>query len=134
MDSYAARPETERGGHSPHLSELSNAMVALYKEQYGRGPTRARTDYLGDHAVVVTLEETLTPAEQKLAAMGEHQRLREARLFTQHATAQDMVDAVERITGRRVRAFVSGIDTENDLATEVFYFQTPGEVAEAASG
>jgi uncharacterized protein YbcI len=108
------------------LSALSNAMVGLYKEQFGRGPTKARTDYAGGDIIVVTLEETLTPAERKLVAMGEHERLRELRLFTQHAMAPDMIDAVERIAGRKVRGFVSGLDAEQNIATEVFYFEPDG--------
>jgi uncharacterized protein YbcI len=112
-------PEQERT--DLHLAELSNAMVRLYKEQFGRGPTRARVDYAGPDTLIATLEETLTPAERKLVEMGEHQRLRDARLFTQYASARDFIEAVEQLTGRRVRAYVSGMDTEHDVASEVFY-------------
>jgi hypothetical protein len=31
------------------------------------------------------------------------------------------VETVEQITGRSVRAFVSGTDTEHDVSSEVFY-------------
>ena len=70
---------TERRGLE--LSELSNAMVRLYKEQFGRGPTKARSVYAGADAVLCTLENSFTPAEQSLARMGEHQRLRDTRMF-----------------------------------------------------
>ena len=33
---------------------------------------------------------------------------------------------VEQITGRKVRGFVSGIDTHQDIAAEVFYLEPPG--------
>ena len=105
------------------LLHLSNEMVRIYKDMFGRGPTRARADWAGPDAVVCTLEDTLTPAERKLAKLGEHQRLREVRMFFQHASEADFRASVERITGRSVRAFVSGIDTDQDVSSEVFYFE-----------
>ena len=105
------------------LLQLSNEMVRIYKDMFGRGPTRARADWAGPDAVVCTLEDTLTPAERKMAKLGEHQRLREVRMFFQHASEADFRASVERITGRSVRAFVSGIDTDQDVSSEVFYFE-----------
>lgn len=43
------------------------------------------------------------------------------RLYFQHACKDDFISAVEKITGQKVRAFVSGMDTEQDVATEIFY-------------
>jgi uncharacterized protein YbcI len=109
-------------GQSIQLA-VSNAMVRIYKDQFGRGPTKARTSFAGPDVLVATLENSLTPAERNLAAMGEHQRLRDVRLFFQHASEHKFREAVEQITGRKVRAFVSGMDTSQDVATEVFYFE-----------
>ena len=105
------------------LMEISNAMVRLYKEQFGRGPTRVRTHWAGKDALVVILEDTLTPAERNLAKMGEHQRLRDTRMFFQYATVREFCQPVERITGRKVAAFISGIDTRTDVSCEVFYLE-----------
>jgi uncharacterized protein YbcI len=55
--------------------------------------------------------------------MGEHQRLRDTRTFLQHAMEQEFVEPIERIIGRRVVAFVSGVDTSRDVSIEVFYFE-----------
>jgi uncharacterized protein YbcI len=117
--------------HATHgtsvLAQLSNEMVRLYKEQFGRGPTRARTSWSGDDVLMVVLEETLTPAEQRLVEMGEHERLRETRMFFQYATVRDFCEPVERLTGRTVRAFISGIDTEVDgLSVETFVLHPVG--------
>jgi uncharacterized protein YbcI len=98
-------------------------MVKLYKQQFGVGPTKARTNYAGPDAIISTLEESLTPAERNLAEMGEHQRLRDVRQVFQHASAQQFTSAVEKITGRKVRAFVSGIDTQQDVSSEIFYLE-----------
>jgi uncharacterized protein YbcI len=102
-------------------TEISREMVRIYKEQFGRGPTKARTDFAGPDLVICTLEESLTPAEHKLAALGDHQRLRDTRTFFQHATADDFRSIIERLLSRKVRAFVSGMDTEQDVSSEVFY-------------
>jgi uncharacterized protein YbcI len=102
-------------------AQISNEMVRLYKDLFGRGPTRARTNFAGPDTVISTLENSMTPAERSLVEMGEQQRLRDVRLFFQAARAGDFRDTVERLTGRRIRAFVSGIDTMADVSSEVFY-------------
>jgi uncharacterized protein YbcI len=58
-----------------------------------------------------------------MAELGEHQRLRDTRMFFQYATEKQFIGTVEQLTGRRVRAFVSGIDTEQDVSCEVFYLE-----------
>jgi uncharacterized protein YbcI len=114
-------------------AELSNAMVRIYKEQFGRGPTKAHSVYAGPDLVVCTLEHSLTPAEHRMVQLGEHQRVRDIRTFFQHASEGEFVEAVEQITRRGVRAFVSGIDTERDVSSEVFYLH-PVVGADAIDG
>ena len=107
--------------------QISNEMVRLYKEQFGRGPTQARALWSGDDVITVLLEHTLTAAERNLVRMGEHERLRETRLYFQYASVSEFCEPVERITGRKVRAFVSGIDTMADgLSTELFVMHPAG--------
>jgi uncharacterized protein YbcI len=103
------------------LAAISRAMVRLYKEQFGRGPTKARTEYAGDDTLICTLENTLTRAELKLVELGEDQRLRDIRMFFQHATEDEFRAVVEGLTGRTVRAFISGTDTGEDVSCEIFY-------------
>jgi uncharacterized protein YbcI len=98
-------------------------MVRIYKEQFGRGPTKAHSVYATQDLLISTLENSLTPAERRMAELGEHQRLRDTRMFFQYATEKEFVATVERLTGRRVRAFVSGIDTDQDVSCEVFYLE-----------
>lgn len=110
------------------LAQVANEVVRLFKEQFGRGPTRARASWSGDDVLIVVLEDTLTPAERNLAAMGEHERLRETRLFFQTATERDFCEVVERLTGRKVRAFMSAVDTLVDgLSVETFVLYPVGE-------
>ena len=111
------------------LQDVSNSMVRLYKEVFGRGPTRARSDFAGADTLICTLEDSLTPAERNMVKMGDHQRLRDIRMYFQHATEDHFRETVEEITGRRVRAFVSGIDVEQDLSIEAFYFEPRADEA-----
>jgi uncharacterized protein YbcI len=109
------------------LADLSNEMVRLYKDQLGRGPTRARTTWSGPDVITVVLEDTLTPAERNLVAMGQNERLRQTRMYFQYALVPDFCEPVERLTGRTVRAFISGIDTRVDgLAVETFVLHPAG--------
>ncbi|MEA2435711.1 MAG: hypothetical protein QOF65_267 [Thermoleophilaceae bacterium] len=117
----------------PMQLALSNAMVRIYKENFGRGPTRTRTHFAGPDTVITTLEDSLTPAERKLAAMGEHQRLRDVRMFFQYASEDEFRETVERITGRKVRAFVSGMDTRQDVSSEIFYLEPEGDGSSASA-
>jgi uncharacterized protein YbcI len=117
--------DLENDGAPPQhmLSAISNEMVRLYKDQFGRGPTKTRTNWAGSDVLVVTLEETFTPAERTLQRMGKHQELRDLRLLFQYAELDAFCEPIERLTGRKVRAFISGIDTIADLATEMFVLQ-----------
>jgi uncharacterized protein YbcI len=108
---------------SSQLQLMSNEMVRLYKELFGRGPTRARTSWAGPDTLISTLENSLTRSERNMVALNEHQRLRDVRMFFQHASDKEFIEVVERITGRKVRAFVSGIDTHQDVSSEVFYLE-----------
>jgi uncharacterized protein YbcI len=109
------------------LQALSGEMVRVFKDQFGRGPTRARANWAGPDVLTVVLEDTLTAAERNLARLGEHQRLRDTRTFFQYASVADFCEPVERLTGRKVRAFASAIDTEVEgLAVETFVLHPEG--------
>jgi uncharacterized protein YbcI len=115
---YAGVPE----GQSVQMA-LSNSMVRLYKDLFGRGPTKAHTAFAGPDVIVTTLEESMTPAERNMVRMGESGRMRDTRIFFQYASENSFREVVERITGRNVRGFVSGIDVEHDISSEVFYLE-----------
>src|SRR4051794_10271323 len=115
-----------RGEGSPGvgvLNAVSDAMVALHKEQFGRGPTRARTHFAGSDTLVCVLQDALLPAERAMVEMGEAQRVRESRMWFQVATAQRFVDSVEGIVGRAVYSFASASDPERGVVMGIFVFE-----------
>jgi uncharacterized protein YbcI len=126
-------PETYSDAPDSIRAEISREMVRIYKEQFGRGPTKVKTDFAGPDVVVCTLENSFTPAERRLVEMGEHQRMRDTRLYFQYATEEEFRGTIERLLNRRVRAFISGLDTVTDVSAEVFYLEKPGTNGDSAS-
>jgi uncharacterized protein YbcI len=123
----AGASSSEEEPHFSITAAISTEMVRLYKGQFGRGPTSTRTLFAGADTIVVILEDTLTPAERNLVALGEHQRLRDMRMFFQYATVREFCEPIERLTGRKVRAFLSSIDTQADgLSVETFVLHPEG--------
>jgi uncharacterized protein YbcI len=120
LRALALQPSPEEAdGRSPML-EIANAMVRLYKEGFGRGPTKARAQFAGPDTLVVMLEHTLTVAERNQLVMGELERLRAARQLFQTAFEAEFRAVVERTLARKTLAFVSGLDPARDLAVELF--------------
>jgi uncharacterized protein YbcI len=115
-----AQTEQDRGGA---LAAVSSAMVALHKEQFGRGPRRARSNFAGDDVLVCVLDDALLPAELTMVRMGDHHRVRESRMYLQVATAEQFINAVQDIVGRKVHAFSSASDPDHNTVVEVFTFE-----------
>jgi uncharacterized protein YbcI len=109
----------DRGGV---LTSVTNALVALHKEQFGRGPVRARTT-LSDDTLVCTLHDALLPAELNLTEMGHGIRVQESRLFFQAATRDEFIATVEDLVGRKVVAFSSAVDPGAAVVWEIFRLQ-----------
>ena len=102
------------------MLEISNAMVRIYKDAFGRGPTKTRARFAGPDLLVVTLEGMMTTPERRLAALGEHERLREMRDLLNHALEDEIRSIVGAILGRTTLAFANAIDPAHDLAVMVF--------------
>jgi uncharacterized protein YbcI len=105
------------------LATVSNALVALHKEQFGRGPTRARSEYAGPDALLCILEDALLPAEKAMVALGEGYRVQESRMFFQGATSNKFIAAIEQILDRKVRAFTSATAPDQTMIFEIYVFE-----------
>lgn len=105
-------------------AEISNAMVGLKKEFYGKGPTKAKT-FINDNYVFCALQGGLTRNEQTLLAAGQEDLVRQYRLKFQEAVADATTEAIERITGCRVVGYHSQIVFGRDTAFEIFVLDRP---------
>ena len=115
-----ATTTTEHPAHVGSISAaISNAVVGLLHDYTGRGPTHARTT-IGADTVVVTLRNSLTKAERTLADKGQAVEVLAMRRAFQNTMRDDLIAAVERLTGRTVEAFLSDNLHEPDVAVEVF--------------
>jgi uncharacterized protein YbcI len=103
---------------------ISNALVGIKKNLYGKGPVKAKT-YLNDNYVFSVLEGGLTKNEETLLAAGEHRLVREYRLRFQESVANTITTAIEEVTGRKVLAYHSQIVFEPDRAFEIFVLDGP---------
>jgi uncharacterized protein YbcI len=101
---------------------ISNALVSLYKEYYGKGPTKAKT-YLLDEAVVCILRGGMTQAERTLADEGKPDSVREVRQSWQQVMEERFKSVIEETLGRRVEAYIAGVDPEGDASSELFLLE-----------
>ncbi len=109
-------------GQGTLRADISTALVGLYKEHFGKGPTRCRT-YLEPDLVVVVMGEGYTPAEQTLFEAGKWYEVREARQIWQDSMQVLFVNKIEELTGRKVSAFLSANRQGPDLAVELFVLE-----------
>ena len=135
-------PAAKASSESPRgelLADISREMVRLYKECYGRGPTKART-VIQDDIVACVLEGGFQRGEQTLRDAGRVDAVVMARTAFQEALRHKFAESIERLTGRRVRSFMSGVDVDSEMCSEVFALEPadpdlgdPGEAIEAMS-
>ena len=105
--------------HSDVLTAISDGLVALLKEFYGRGPTRAKS-YYEDDLVVCLLRGGFTRVEQTLLEGGRGSSVIQQRMDFQELMRQRFEAVIEAATGRHVIGFMSGNQQDPDLMCEVF--------------
>jgi uncharacterized protein YbcI len=107
------------------LLDISNALVGIHKQFYGRGPTKART-YMMDDLVAVVLQGGYSRAEHTLVDRGRQAAVTQTRLAMQETIEGASVAVVERLTGRKVRSVMSANEPFQELQAELFLLE-PGE-------
>jgi uncharacterized protein YbcI len=113
-------------GAGEQLAAVTNGIVRLFHEYYGRGPTRAKSYLLDDRIIVCVLEDTMTRVEQTLVANGNGAKVRDVRLTFQEAMADEFKAEVSACTGRKVIAYHSQLTLEPDMGFEFFVLEEPG--------
>ena len=103
---------------------ISDAIVALYAAFYGHDRATATT-YINDNVVVCILENILTKGEDALIASGGRGEVIDGRVAFQTDTEDEFTAAVERLTHRRVVAFMSANQTAPGVACELFFLEAP---------
>jgi uncharacterized protein YbcI len=119
----ASGPAATRGG--PALA-ISNHVVRVMNDYTGRGPSRART-LLDSELITVILREALTKGERSLVRDGKGDVVKSTRDAFQQAMERELVDGVERIAGRAVRAFMSANHLEADVTVLIFVLEAQAD-------
>ena len=109
------------------LAEISTTIVGILRDHYGRGPMKAKTYALDDIIVCVMRGSGFTPLEKTIMDSGEPERVVEMREDFQRVMATRYKDAIERLTGRNVLAFLSQAHVEPDITMEIFFVDAPLE-------
>jgi uncharacterized protein YbcI len=110
---------SERAAQGQILTAVSDGLVALLKDYYGKGPTQAKT-YYEDDIVVCLLRGGFTAVEQTLLEGGRGAAVIDQRMAFQDVMRQRFEAVVEHATGRRVIGFMSGNQQHPDMICEVF--------------
>ena len=105
--------------HGEILTAISDGIVALLKEFYGRGPTRTKS-YYQDDLVVCLLRGGFTRVEQTLLAGGRGTSVIQQRMEFQELMRERFEAVIEEATGRQVIGFMSGNQQTPDMMCEVF--------------
>lgn len=109
-------------------TEISDGIVALLKEFYGRGPERTKT-YVTDDLVVCLLRGGFTRVEQTLLEGGHSEDVIRQRMAFQQVMRHRFEDVVEQATGRKVVGFMSGNHQDPDMICEIFVL-APNDIAD----
>jgi uncharacterized protein YbcI len=102
------------------LVALSDALVRLYRDFSGKGPSSCKAYWAGADILLVVSSGGFTAAEQTLFEGGHGNAVRDARQKLQDMLEERLRETVEELTGRRVVAFMSTVHQEPDLQAEIF--------------
>lgn len=115
-------------------ARISNALAALHKRHYGKGPERVRTHITGE-TVIVLLYGGLTAIERTLREAGRERSVLDQRREFQLALEGEFKQVVAEATGQDVVAFMSVNHLEPDVCAELFLLaEAWSEVGSGADG
>lgn len=106
--------------------------MSLHKQFYGKGPVRAKTFLIND-TVLCVLEGGFTVVERTLIEVGRAPAVHDIRTSFQAAMREQFTQVVEAALNRRVRAYMSQVHTDPDIAIELFLLEPVGSGEEPAA-
>jgi uncharacterized protein YbcI len=102
------------------LEAVTEAMVGLHQRYHHRKPVTAKTQLLGTDLLVCVLGGVYTDVEKTMIELQRHTVVQETRSEFQVAMQHKFIEIVERLSGRRVMAFMSNSHVGPDLEMEIF--------------
>jgi uncharacterized protein YbcI len=98
---------------------ITRALVGIQNEYVGRGPRKASTFY-HENVIVTIMHDVLNRAEREISKSNRTDAVNSIRHLYQETMEADFIEAIERLTGRKVIAFISGNHADPDMASELF--------------
>ena len=117
------------GSQGALAAALSNAIVALMADYTGRGAPRSRC-YVEENLIVCVLHDNLTKGELSLVRDGKEEAVLAIRRTYQDSMRVELIAIVERLSGRKVAAFMSANHVDPDVAIESFVLELRDSPAE----
>jgi uncharacterized protein YbcI len=108
------------------LANITSSLVSPHKEFYGKGPVKAKS-FLVNDTVICVLEGGFTIVERTLIEAGEETAVHDIRRRFQAVMKAQFSGVVEKALGRTVRAYMSQVHTDPDIAVELFMLEPAGE-------
>jgi uncharacterized protein YbcI len=102
------------------LEAVTEAMVGLHQRYHHRKPVTAKTRLLGNDLLVCVLGGVYTDVEKTMIELQRQTVVQTTRSEFQMAMQHKFIEAVERLSGRRVMAFISNSHVGPDLEMEIF--------------
>ena len=112
------------------LEAVTAAMVALHQRYYGRRPVTARSQLMGDDVLACVMGGVYTEVEQTMIEIQRSAVVQETRSAFQQTMQHRFIDDVQRLTGRRVLAFISNHHVGPDIEIELFVLAPSGAETE----
>jgi uncharacterized protein YbcI len=102
------------------LGAVTDAMVALHERYHHRAPVTAKTLPLGGDLLACVLGGVYTDVEKTMIELQRSTIVQETRSAFQDAMQHRFIDAVERLSGRGVLAFICNHHVGPDMEIELF--------------
>ena len=117
----AAPPDPLTGDALLHA--VNDAMIALHERYYHRAPASAKTQLIGDEVLACVMGGVYTEVEKTMIELEQNTSVKATRSAFQHAMKDRFIARVERLSGRRVHAFISDSHVGPDLQIELFILE-----------
>ena len=105
------------------LQAVNDAMFALHQRYYHRAPVSARTQLLAGEILACVMGGVYTDVEKTMIELEQNSSVKATRSAFQHAMKDKFIADVERLSGRRVYAFISDSHVGPDLQIELFILE-----------
>ncbi len=112
------------------LAAVTEEMVALHQQYHHREPATAKTLLLGDDLMACVLGGVYTDVEKTMIEIQRTTIVQETRNAFQNAMQHKFIDAIERLSGRKVLAFISNHNVGPDIEIELFMLMPRGSERE----